>query len=134
MENNDHNYKVSNVSARLVTEKRFQKTDAGGYDPDDVDSFLDLVIETLSFYETNFQRYQSAKATFESMMTKVKAQAATIQKLQTELSEMYNNGYSNQLMIRRIQTLESSKNNNHEIESRLSNIENLLSKLVKNST
>ncbi|WP_052663389.1 DivIVA domain-containing protein [[Mycoplasma] testudinis] len=131
METNE-NSKMVKVSAKAVTEKEFLRTEAAGYDPDDVDHFLDLVVDTLKFYEFNFQRYQASKANFESLISKSKMQESVIDKLRKELNDMYSNGYSNQAMMRRVQNLEATKNNMADVENRLANIERLLSRLIKN--
>lgn len=129
MDNQDSS-KAVKISSNGVVEKEFIKTDSNGYDPEDVDTFLDIVVDTLQYYESNFQRYQAAIMNFDSIGEKVKKQELLINKLRSELSELYNNGYNNQAMMRRIQNIENSQNFS-DLNNRLANIEQMINVLIK---
>lgn len=129
MDNQDSS-KAVKISSNGVVEKEFIKTDSNSYDPEDVDTFLDIVVDTLQYYESNFQRYQAAIMNFDSIGEKVKKQELLINKLRSELSELYNNGYNNQAMMRRIQNIENSQNFS-DLNNRLANIEQMINVLIK---
>lgn len=129
MDNQDSS-KAVKISSNDVVEKEFIKTDSNGYDPEDVDKFLDIVVDALQYYESNFQRYQAAIMNFDSIGEKVKKQELLINKLRSELSELYNNGYNNQAMMRRIQNIENSQNFS-DLNNRLANIEQMINVLIK---
>ncbi|WP_033159744.1 DivIVA domain-containing protein [Mycoplasmoides alvi] len=102
------NEKALRVTVDEILNKRFKETSSSGYDPDDVDEFLDKIAKTLNHYEKSFERYLTGINNFESISEKTSRQDAIIKKLQMEIQDLYNNGYGHQAMMRRVQQLEKN--------------------------
>ena len=102
------NEKITRVTAEEVLNKTLKETFSNGYDPDDVDEFLDKIAKTLLHYEKTFERYLTGINNFASINEKTSHQDAIIKKLQMEIQDLYNNGYGHQAMMHRVQRLEKN--------------------------
>lgn len=123
--------KDKKITAEEVYNKAFATAQRAGYEPTDVDNFLDRVVKTLSSYEESFRRHREIEKTFNDIVKKTELQDLTIKKLQSELKTMYDNGYANQAMMRRIQSLEEKiSGNTPETEQRLQRIESVLQEIL----
>lgn len=122
--------KVPKISAKEVLEKQFKKSEVQGYDPDDVDNFLDIIVDTLHSYEKNFERYKTGIDGFNTIREKADQQETTIKKLNAEINDLYKNGYSNQAMMRRIQVVEENARKNENIlNTRFAELDKKLSEM-----
>ncbi|WP_036448616.1 DivIVA domain-containing protein [Mycoplasmoides pirum] len=130
--NFNENDKVVKITSEDVYNKKFSQTNSNGYDPDEVDEFLDLIVKKLYQYEKNLNRYLTSINNFASISEKTSQQDALIKKLQKELDDLYNNGYGNQAMMRRMQNIEQNvRERNTVFNEKLERIEHMLSKVLK---
>ncbi len=128
----NENDKIAKLTAADVYNKKFRQTNSNGYDADEVDEYLDLIVKKLYQYEKNLNRYLTSINNFASISEKTNQQDALIKKLQKELDDLYNNGYGNQAMMRRIQNIEQSVyERNAASEERLGRIEQAIDKILK---
>lgn len=124
MNDNENN---SKITSEQVINKQFNVSNSSGYDPEDVDSFLDSVVNTLKFYEDNFARYQTTLNNFASVRERADSQDILIKKLEQEIKELYENGYNNKAMMLRVQNLEKDiQDRNNIINERWNKIEKVL--------
>lgn len=97
------------ISHEDVSNKKFNRSETGGYDSSEVDRYLDDIIEQLRFYEDWYQKCVELVSNFEAVKQKTSEYEGTIRKLESELDELYSNGYSNKVLMQRLVKVESNQ-------------------------
>ncbi|AAB96187.1 DivIVA domain-containing protein [Mycoplasmoides pneumoniae] len=133
----DNDKKDKIILSGELTNHRFNFTKDGenGYSAYEVDRFLDQLVHTLTHYEAQRNREEEMKTAYEKLFQDRDEILKRCSKLEAELNNFYENGYSNRVLISRVQALEN------KIESlpsgqndRLERIEKLLKRVIKHWT
>lgn len=86
--------KEMNLSAQDIYSKEFH-VDVKGYAPEEVDEFLDLVIEDFQTYDEKIEELGSALSKYEEKIKELQQQIRTLQSENQNLSEQVNSDFVN---------------------------------------
>lgn len=118
------------ISHTDVSDKKFGRSETGGYNTSEVDNYLDDVVQQLKYYENWYQKYTLLVSNFDAVKQKMAEYEGIINKLKTELEELYSNGYSNKVLMQRLLKVESNQNAVFELQKKIDNINQKIDGIV----
>ncbi|MDC4182713.1 hypothetical protein [Mycoplasma bradburyae] len=125
-----------NDKKKIITSTDIEKlglkyNDAGEYNPEEIDKLLDIVVETLQFYEKEHKRYQSLDKQCAELNSQVKTLKDVIGEKEVIIKEMNENGYDRVTFMNKTNLMDNNIKNLSLAISQIKQIDNTITQMNK---